>query len=148
MRAFFEQLFDYNFYANKRLIEACLTQQELPISIEKKFSHILNAHHIWNSRVLNDEVVFSVWQMHPKHTWSEVHYDVQRKTFDILKNTPDFQLRVDYESSEGSMYINAIDDILFHIINHSTHHRGQIMAELRGLDSIPPPLDYIFYKRK
>jgi uncharacterized damage-inducible protein DinB len=47
----------------------------------------------------------------------------------------------------GDTYTNSVQEILFHIINHSTYHRGQIMAQLResGLEAIST--DYIFYKR-
>ncbi|NNG11293.1 MAG: damage-inducible protein DinB, partial [Arenibacter sp.] len=41
----------------------------------------------------------------------------------------------------------TITDMLFHIINHSTHHRGQISVDLRNNAIEPPVLDYAFYKR-
>ncbi|MDO1499494.1 DinB family protein [Winogradskyella maritima] len=52
-----------------------------------------------------------------------------------------------YESSEGRLFANTVQDILFHIINHSAHHRGQIMMDLRQNGLEPLALDYIFYKR-
>jgi uncharacterized damage-inducible protein DinB len=54
---------------------------------------------------------------------------------------------VEYENSEGRTFANDVKDILFHVVNHSTHHRGQIMMDLRASGITPEPLDYIFYKR-
>jgi uncharacterized damage-inducible protein DinB len=45
------------------------------------------------------------------------------------------------------MFSNTIKDILFHMINHSTHHRAQIAMDMRNNKLEPLPLDYIFYKR-
>jgi len=111
------------------------------------FSHILNAHHIWNSRILQKPAKYKVWDQHDVSVWEDMHYENQRTTFEIVTNAEDLNLRIDYENSEGRSYGNELKDMLFHVINHATHHRGQILAELRtnGLESFP--LDYIFYKR-
>jgi uncharacterized damage-inducible protein DinB len=34
-----------------------------------------------------------------------------------------------------------------HLVNHGTHHRGQISGFLRAMDHTPPPLDLIAYYR-
>jgi uncharacterized damage-inducible protein DinB len=33
---------------------------------------------------------------------------------------------VSYTSSEGKPYVRMVDDILTHVFNHSTYHRGQV----------------------
>jgi uncharacterized damage-inducible protein DinB len=54
---------------------------------------------------------------------------------------------VKYSNSEGKVFSDEIATILFHIINHSTYHRGQLITELK-LQGVPPiGLDYIFFKR-
>jgi uncharacterized damage-inducible protein DinB len=45
------------------------------------------------------------------------------------------------------LFTNTIKDILFHIINHSTNHRGQIAVDFRNNGLEPLVLDYVFYKR-
>lgn len=147
MRAFFNQLFDYNFYSNKRLIESCLELKEVPEEVRRLFSHILNAHHIWNARILKKDSDIAVWELHDVDLWEELHYENQRTSFEIITNADDFERRIDYESSEGRLFTNSLQDILFHIINHSTHHRAQISAIYRNNDLEPIPMDYIIYKR-
>jgi len=43
---------------------------------------------------------------------------------------------------------STAQDIILHVINHSTYHRGQIITMARALgDTAPPRADYIYYKR-
>ena len=90
---------------------------------------------------------FGVWDRHDLKKWEDVHYENQRTSFEIITNTDNFEKRVVYENSEGRTFSNEIKDILFHVVNHSTHHRGQIMMVLRDSGVPPEPLDYVHYKR-
>lgn len=147
MKVFFNQLFDYNFYCNKKLIEVCSEANVVPEKSVELFSHILNAHHLWNARILEKDAVFKAFQIHEIKDWGDLHYENQRSSFEIITNAEDFDKRIDYDNSEGRLFISNLQDILFHIINHSTHHRGQIAANFRANDIEPLKLDYIFYKR-
>jgi uncharacterized damage-inducible protein DinB len=147
MKVFFNQLFDYNFFCNKRFIEECKVLKNLPDKSISLFSHILNAHHLWNARLQGKMPAYETWQLQPMKEWSDIHYENQRNTFEIITNTDNFEQRIDYENSEGRMFTNTVKDILFHVINHSTHHRAQIAMDMRNNKLEPLPLDYIFYKR-
>ena len=147
MKGFLQQLFDYNFYCNKQLMEQFDQMDKLPKKSVVLFNHILNSHHVWNHRILNTSPEFEVWEKHKPKAWNDIHYDNQRTSFEIITNTDDFHKRIDYVSTEGRAYGNEIKDILFHVVNHATHHRGQILANLRASKIEPLPLDYIFYKR-
>jgi len=147
MKTLFNQLFDYNFYCNKTLIEEFGKMKKVPDQSAKFFNHILNAHHIWNHRLLQKKSEFDPWQEHKIEAWQDVHYDNQRTSFEIITNSDDFEKRIDYETTEGRLFTNDVKDILFHIINHSAHHRGQILMDLRMNNIEPKALDYIFYKR-
>lgn len=129
------------------MIEYCANLDEVPDKSRALFSHILNAHHIWNARINKEPSKFEVFQVHDITDWNEIHYDNQRASFDIVCNTDDFETRLDYESSDGKLFSNTIQDMLFHIINHGTHHRGQIAMNLRQNDIEPLVSDYIYYKR-
>ncbi len=147
MKVFFNELFDYNFYCNKKLIEECTKLENVPEKSISLFSHLLNAHHMWNARILGRPSEFKVWQVHSIMDWGDIHYENQRSSFEITSNADDFDRRIDYENSEGRLFTNTLQDILFQIINHSTHHRSQISLDFRNNGLVPIPLDYIFYKR-
>ena len=147
MKVFFNQLFDYNFYCNKKLIEECNKLEHVPEKSISLFSHVLNAHHLWNSRIIGKPAEYGVWQLHEVKDWGDIHYENQRSSFEITTNADDFEQRIDYENSEGRLFTSTLQDILFHIINHSTHHRSQIAMDFRSNELEPIPLDFIFYKR-
>ncbi len=147
MKVFFNNLFDYNFICNKKLIEFCENTKNLPDEVTKLFSHILNAHAIWNARILDQPINIDVWQVHDVTLWADMHYQNQRTTFGILTNQEDFDILIDYQNSKGENFSNTLQDILFHVINHSTHHRAQINNVLKKHSLQPLVTDYIFYKR-
>ncbi|MDP5061122.1 MAG: damage-inducible protein DinB [Maribacter sp.] len=147
METFFNEIFDYNFHCNKKLIEQCLALNMVPPETMRLFSHVLNAHHLWNARVLNKPSEYEVWQEHDVKNWADIHYENQRSSFEIVSNADSFDKRIDYENSEGRLFTNTLQDILFHIINHSTNHRGQIAVDFRNNDEIPMSSDYVYYKR-
>lgn len=129
------------------MIDTCSALDVLPEKSIALFSHILNAHHIWNARIWQRKSEFEVWQVHDVKAWVDIHYENQRSSFEITSNTDDFEKRIDYENSKGRLFTNTVQDMLFHIINHSAHHRGQIAMDFRSKDIEPPVTDYIFYKR-
>lgn len=147
MKVFFNQLFDYNFYCNKKLIEECNKLKDVPERSTELFSHLLNSHHIWNTRILGKPSSYEAWQLHPLKEWGDMHYENQRSSFEITTNADDFDKRIDYENSEGRLFTNTLKDMLFHIINHSTHHRAQIALDFKQHGIEPLKMDYIFYKR-
>jgi uncharacterized damage-inducible protein DinB len=147
MKAFFHQLFDYNFYCNKKLIKTCIRLESIPENSVRLFSHVLNAHHIWNARILDQAPALGVWDVHEASSWGDVHYQNQRDSFEIITNAGPFDKRITYETSEGRTFANSLQDILFHIINHSTHHRAQVATDFRASGLEPLALDYIVYKR-
>lgn len=147
MRSLFNQLFDYNFYCNKKIIEKVKTLKSPPKRSVELFSHILNTHHIWNKRLLDEEWTCDVWELHEVNVWEDIHYENQRTTFEIITNTEDYTKRVDYKTTEGRVFANELKDILFHIINHSTYHRAQIAVDFKREKMALEGFDYIHYKR-
>lgn len=111
------------------------------------FSHILNAHDIWNARIIGNPANYQVFQLHLIRDWADIHYENQRSSFEIITNADNFEKRIDYENSQGRLFTNTLQDMLFHIINHSTYHRGQIASDFRNNSIDPLILDYTFYKR-
>ncbi|WP_405411215.1 DinB family protein [Maribacter sp. Asnod1-A12] len=147
MESFFNEIFDYNFHCNKKLIEQCLTLNTVPLETVRLFSHILNTHHLWNARILNRPSEYEIWQEVDVKDWAEMHYENQRSSFEIISNANNFEKRIDFENTEGRLFTNTLQDILFHIINHSTSHRGQIAIDIRNNGETPISSDYVYYRR-
>lgn len=143
----FKEIFEYHFEFNSRIIdEISKVIKNLPERTFPLFCHVLNAHQIWNARIL-DKKSFGVHQLHQIENCKSINDENYKNTLKII-NEFNLDKAVKYSNSKGKEFTNTINDILFHIANHSTHHKGQIMADFRisSLESIIT--DYIFYKRK
>lgn len=55
--------------------------------------------------------------------------------------------RLAYKDLKGNAYETPAWQIVLHIVNHATHHRGQVSGFLRAMGHTPPPLDLIAYYR-
>ena len=51
--------------------------------------------------------------------------------------------RVEYTNSKGEPWVNAVADVLHHVVMHSAYHRGQIAGDLRAAGHEPAYTDYI-----
>lgn len=50
-----------------------------------------------------------------------------------------------YTSLRGGTYTYTLAEVLQHVVNHGTYHRGQIAHFLRQQGETPPSTDYLLY---
>jgi uncharacterized damage-inducible protein DinB len=55
---------------------------------------------------------------------------------------------VAYKDMKGNPYSQPLWQLVLHVVNHGTHHRGQVSGFLRVMGHTPPPLDLVFYYRE
>ncbi|SDI90967.1 DinB family protein [Chryseobacterium jejuense] len=139
-------LFEYTYHFNVEMIKVISENREL---VDDKtinlINHTLNAQQIWNARILG-ETTFEVWQINPFESLIEINHGNFLKSIDIITNL-DLEKRIEYQNSRGTKFENSIFEMLFHAVNHSTYHRGQINSLLKQNGITPVLTDYIFYKR-
>lgn len=146
MNTFFKELFKYNNHFNQVLIDKLIENSgKLSDKTLQLQSHIINAHQIWNSRLLNEKP-FDVFEIHSITQLKNLDKDNYQNTLKIIEIT-NLSQKFEYTNTKGQTFINSVQDILFHIINHSTYHRAQIATELKQFGIEPLVTDYIFYKR-
>lgn len=147
MKPFFKELFEYGNHFNQKLADIF---NECPDKTSEKaiqlFNHLLNAHQIWNNRIEPKQNPFGVWELHAVQDLKNIDKSNYEQTLLILDDF-DLNTLIKYTNSKGDTFSNNIRDIYFHVINHSTYHRGQIASEFRQYGLNPVVTDYIFYKR-
>jgi uncharacterized damage-inducible protein DinB len=64
-----------------------------------------------------------------------------------LLDPPDVDLArpVTYTNRKGEQWTYPVGQILRHVMNHGTHHRGQLVTMLRQLGEVPPTTDYLVF---
>jgi uncharacterized damage-inducible protein DinB len=55
---------------------------------------------------------------------------------------------ISYTDLKGNPHTSTVWEIVLHVVNHGTHHRGQVAGFLRTLGHKPPALDLIHYYRE
>jgi uncharacterized damage-inducible protein DinB len=53
-----------------------------------------------------------------------------------------------YTDQRGRHWSQPVWQLVLHVVNHGTHHRGQVAGFLRSLGHTPPPIDLHYYYRQ
>jgi uncharacterized damage-inducible protein DinB len=54
---------------------------------------------------------------------------------------------IDYSASDGTGYRSVVDDVILHVFNHSTYHRGQVARLVTECGGQRASTDYIAFSR-
>ncbi|MEO8795599.1 MAG: DinB family protein [Daejeonella sp.] len=114
---------------------------------EQLFSHVLSAQHVWMKRILGEKEELGIWQLHDRKLFREIH-NSNFLMIDKILDQIELENEIKYRNSSGQEFSNKVKDILFHVVNHSTYHRGQIATLLKAAGISPPVTDYIMLKRQ
>lgn len=147
MKTFFKELFEYSTHFNQKLISVLDEHGvKAPEKCVKLQNHIIQAHEVWNSRLADKKTPASVWEIMPMAELKKLDVENFATTLDVI-DARDFAEMINYRNLKGEARSNSVRDILFHVVNHSTYHRGQINGELKQHGIEPLITDYIFHKR-
>ncbi|MGA8855453.1 MAG: DinB family protein [Christiangramia sp.] len=149
MKAYFKELLEYSHYYNLEIIKK-FNDGDLHFMVPDRaialLSHTLNAHKIWNNRLAGKEDTVDIWKNLEVDQLEAAENENFQETMSLLDNE-DIERVVKYKNSKGESYENSVRDIIFHVVNHSTYHRGQIATEFRKEGIDPIVSDFVFYKR-
>lgn len=158
----FRTLYDFNSWANRRAMESCaaLTADQFTRDLGSSFkcvrdtlAHILGAEWVWLERWhgrspqgLLPAGEFSDYDS-LRARWAEVDRDL---TDFVASLTDDDLSRIyEYKTTAGVPQTSAAWQMLQHLVNHGSYHRGQIATMLRQLGAKAQSTDLIaFYRQR
>jgi len=149
MKEHLTQLLAYEKWANKKILDALKTLPEQDERCLELMAHILLVQMVWHNRIVNQPQP-PIWDKKNLDELYKMH-EINNKTLDAFfekLNDKDCYSVVNYKDSKGNPYENTLKDLLTHLFNHSTHHRGQIKERLRGKIAEMPMTDFIFFLRE
>lgn len=149
--------FDYSAWASQRLLDAAakLSPEELTRDFKTAdktvldtLVHVYAADRIWLSRVLAEPRAAFVDPEDRDLTslqteWPALHRRWKRWLSDL--SGEDATRPISFLDRKGQPYSQPAWRILLHVVNHGTHHRGQVSGFLRAMGHEPPPLDLMRY---
>lgn len=117
------------------------------------FCHVQAARQLWLHRLAPDRAsfpdsgVFPIWPI--ERAITEARATDERWAGYIAALTPgELDRAVRYQSTEGVNYESTAMDILTHVVNHSSYHRGQIASLIAATGTKPAITDYIALTRR
>ncbi len=145
-----ERLFRHDDWANRETLAALEKVNDPPARSVKILAHIVGAELLWHGRLRGADKATAVW---PDFSLADCRRgldEISRLWRDYLGELTEGKLResVSYVNSKGETWTNSVEDILTHVALHSSHHRGQIAADLRAAGHAPPYTDYIHAARR
>ncbi len=155
-------LYDYNYWANSRLVRAAarVTDEQFsapaPVShgsLRGTLVHILATEIVWRLRcqegisptALPAESAFPTLEA-LVHGW-QVEEDAMRAFLGSLHDD-DLERVVRYTTTKGIPHENTLWTLLVHVVNHGTQFRGEAAVVLTGYGQSPGDLDLIFSLRE
>ncbi len=162
MRPHFQRLMQYELWANARVNASLKSAQaalehggassEAPALIRAAeiWSHVQCARAIWLHRVgAGDPVpeLFPRWSLDRAISECAAMDDAWPKYLTSL-DEPDLNRIVTYRTTEGAAKTTALTDILTHVFNHSTYHRGQIARLVTDSGGERAATDFVLFARR
>jgi uncharacterized damage-inducible protein DinB len=161
MKQLLQQYAAYNLWANKRIVETAKLLSEEQISKEivssfpsvyKTFLHLMEVESVWWERLkLAEHTTLSGWFTGNFDELSKKLLELSVQWQNWIKNANEVNIShvFAYQNSKKEHFKQPVYEMLLHLFNHQTFHRGQLVTMFRqlGLDKIPPT-DFIVFSRK
>jgi uncharacterized damage-inducible protein DinB len=153
-------LYDYNEWANNRLLKTAseLSSDEFSRSqgaswgsVEANLAHIAGAQVVWLSRwqtganpvpLADTHAVTGLDSIYAR--FDESHAALRRFTASLTDDRLDSLLA--FTDSRGDSYEQVLWQLMTHVANHGTYHRGEVAMALTALGHSPGDLDYRYFE--
>lgn len=155
------ELFAYNAWANRKILEACAAlpeeqyRRDLNSShggIHGTLAHIVWAEQLWlhrwlmrpNPAVAQGRDLATIGAVRVR--WEEIEAERGR----LLAGFSEARLEEmrTVKPSAGGEYQHTFNQMFHHTVDHSSYHRGQVVTMLRQVGVVPPTTGLIvFYRR-
>jgi uncharacterized damage-inducible protein DinB len=162
MKELLKQYAAFNNWANQRIIEAILQapeekqQQEIPSSfptLQATLLHMWDAESAWWQRIKLQERLIM-----PSDNFNGTLKDIttgitqlDQQWLEWVTNASEAAIEhvVQYYNSKKEHFKQPGWQIILHVCNHNTYHRGQLVSMLRqlGIEKIPAT-DFVIWTRK
>jgi uncharacterized damage-inducible protein DinB len=155
-------LIDYHYWARDRILDAAdqLAQAQYTQEI---FSSFTSVRRTLNHTYFAEWAWYNRWQGNPPKafpSWDEIPdaAELRRQWTALEKQVRDYVESVgedgiertyEYRLISGAEARSVFWEMILHVVNHASYHRGQVITMLRQLEAAPSkPMDMIAFFRE
>ncbi|MFL6227865.1 MAG: DinB family protein [Pyrinomonadaceae bacterium] len=154
------QLFDFNAWANRLVLDAAarLSAEAFTRDLKNSFpsvrdtlAHLLFAEWVWLRRWKGESPRAAPWQAEDFANVERLRAalaEVESERAELLTTVTDDALAewLTYTNVRGEQWRYPLGNMMQHVVNHSTYHRGQVITMLRQLGAKEvPSTDFLYY---
>lgn len=156
-----QELYAFNRWANSRMRAAVAKLPEAQLTRDMKNSfpsvqdtvlHIMTSEWIWLARWLGSSpsAMPSEWRDYTLEQISREWEAIETGQGNFLAGLGAGELDriVEYRNLKGELHRNPLWQLMRHMVNHSTYHRGQVTTMLRQLGHDAVSTDLVLYYRE
>lgn len=148
MKKYFLKLYQFNAWANKRVLGTLTNQQVNDQKILSIMGHVVAAQFLWLNRIRGlPPPTVKLWDDYDLEQLNAMAEEAGRLWLEFVETTDDFDRELQYHNYVGDPYVNNVETIMIHLVNHASYHRGQIALLLRQKGFEPINTDLITYDR-
>jgi len=161
MTNLFQQLARYNQWANACLYSAALTMPEESYrwpagvyfdSLRGTLNHLLLTDRLWLKRLTGEgdhpkELDTILYDDRRELARARVAEDARLIAVVTAYDATSLTRPLVYATTSGARQEQILSDVLMHLFNHQTHHRGHAHACCSIVGVAPPALDLLVYQR-
>ena len=147
----------YTAWASGLLVEAAgrLTPEELTRdfgtadkSVLGTLVHIFGADRLWLARIkgesANQFLTDADYRLAVlQNEWPVLYGQWKEWVWGLTDEST--QAELSYQDMRGNPWRAPLGQLVLHVVNHGTHHRGQVSGFLRTMGYTPPKLDLVYY---
>ena len=152
-------LFDYNYWANGRILQAAAKVAPVDFVAPRSFSHgglrgilvhALSAEWVWRTRFQEKVYPAKLLAETDFPTFADLQarwQQEERAMRDYVNGLTDEQINgpMFYRTLNGASYEHPLWQLLLHVVNHGTQHRGEAAELLTDLGHSPGDIDLIIW---
>lgn len=148
MKNVYQKQFDYEYWANHLTVKSIKQANEPDERVFKLISHVVASHSIWLSRIKGEKPNIGGWDLMTLDECLERSKNNHEDFTQYLNssNQEEFERHIHFKVYDKESKI-TVGDMIIHLINHSSYHRGQIIAELKGKLEPLPLTTYIAFAK-
>ncbi len=146
----FLRMFRFDDWANRECLAALRAAHCSDPKLLRLLTHTLAAEKLWLERMRRQPQMLPVWPTHTLEECGALADELGQAWREYIGglSAEEVHRTVQYRNSKGELWSSRVEDVLTHVLMHSTYHRGQLALAMRAAGLQPAYTDFIHAVRQ